>query len=158
MNKLIFIILMMFSQFAISDIYLKYGAVASDYPDDTTFGGVWLEQDGCRACLSIFAVEFHTNDLISNRIAGVDYRYSVIENSDGRIQLSFGYAVAEKAINDSEQFNFHIGGTFVIKNAIANKVDLFLSYDHFSNGKRVLDRGQLIKNIPIDMLSVGISF
>ncbi len=158
MNKLVFIILMLFSSLAISDIYLKYGAVASDYPDNTSFGGVWLEQDGCRACLSIFAVEFHTNDLISNRMAGIDYRYGILEDEDARIQLSVGYAVAEKAINDSEQFNFHLGGAFVMKNAIANKVDLILSYDHFSNGKRVLDREQLIKNIPIDMLSVGISF
>lgn len=158
MIKLVFIVLMLFSQTAISDIYLKYGMVASDKPDNASFGGVWLEQDGCRACLSLFAVEFHTNNLISNRIAGIDYSYSIVENNDGKIKLSFGYAIAEKAINDSEQFNFHLGGTFVIKNAIANKVDLFLSYDHFSNGKRVLDRNQLIKNIPIDMLSVGISF
>jgi hypothetical protein len=154
----VLLLLLLFSSSAISDVYLKYGMVVSDEPNNALFGGIWLEQDKCRACLSIFAVEFHTNDLISNRMVGIDYGYNIIENADGVIKLSFGYAVAEKAINDSEQFNFHLGGAFIIKSIIANKVNLIISYDHFSNGKRVLGRDHLIKNIPIDMLSVGISF
>ncbi len=158
MKKAIMVILLLMPALATADIYLKYGSVTGPEPEHTTFGGVWLEQDNCRACLSLFAVEFQSDDLISNRIAGVDYRYAVIQNADARIQFSFGYAVAEKAINDSEQFNFHLGAMMVAKNAIGKNIDIFIAYDHFSNGKRVLDREQIPKNIPIDMLSIGIAF
>jgi len=156
MKKIVLIFLLTISFNAMSDVIMKYGAVANNQPEDTTFGAVWLEQDNCNQCLSLFAFEFHSNDLVSNRVAGVDYTWKVLRKDSAHIRLSFGYAVAEKTINNGEQFNFHYGGGFVLK---ANKYfNMGLYYDHFSNGKTVLDRSHIEKNTPIEMLSLGIQF
>jgi len=160
MKKLLAIIFILTSFNAHSDIILKYGMVASDEPDDTNFGGIWLEQSDCTSCLSIFGIELHNDkDLVSNRIAGIDFTYKALHRPDaGTIRLTFGYAMAEKAINDSEQFNFHLGAALVGNHAIAKNVHWGLYWDHFSNGRRVLDRSHIPKNNPLDLVSMGITF
>lgn len=143
---------------AMGDIILKYGDVASDKPDDTQWAGIWLEQDGCKACLSLFGIELQNSNIVSNRIVGIDYTYKPFLTDAGAMRLSVGFSVAEKAINDSEQANFHLGWGLVGYNCIAKNVHCGIHYDHFSNGRKVLDRDHIERNEPLDLLSIGISF
>lgn len=161
MKKIMYLLLLLLllSFNANAEVILKFGKVASAFPDDTNYGGIWLEQDNCQQCISLFGMELNNDDLVTNRIAGIDWTYKAFYRPEaGTVRFSIGYSIAEKPVNDSEQFNFHLGLALVGYKAFFNHISFGLYYDHFSNGRTVLDRNHIQENEPLDLLSIGFGF
>jgi hypothetical protein len=172
MKKYIFlIVLMLFCQNANAGFILKYGLVASDTnvdgvgienvgtSDTITWAGIWGETDDCKYCIALFAIETYKDDTNNphDRMVGIDYVIKAVENDDGVIRSNFGFGVSDDPLQGGEVFNFHFGLSMTAKNCFY-KISCSINYDHFSNGNKLFNRKDILVNIPLDLLSIGIGF
>lgn len=116
-----------------------------------------IESTSCgRHCINPYFVRL-SNKYGTHDGLGVDYTYK-LGYRPGRdaFRVSAGLVGFDQPLNEGEAANFHLGVSFEVYSG--GTWSALLSLDHFSNGRKILNRSDVDRNLPANLLSLGIRF
>ncbi len=137
----------------------KFGAlpegVNNSAPDVTGFILAVQAKDCGNHCISPFITHVRSKS-DRNTGLGVDYIYKPVNTPRHEVEIGVGLVQFTNRLNEGEYTNFHL--SIALKIHTSKRYALQLGIDHFSNGRKVFDRSNVERNLPTNMVVLGVAF
>lgn len=115
-----------------------------------------LQHEDCGGHCAVPFITTVNNGFTQNTGIGIDYVFKPVHTARHAVEFAVGVVQFADPMNNSERSNFHLGATFKIHTSKSLSVQL--SVDHFSNGRTVFNRSEVERNVPVNMIMMGVAF